>query len=756
MSDATAPIEAAPGAVVARPARPLAQLIALLAGLLLAPALALGIFTAVEQTSRIRAGLEAAFFYAGRAAAAAVATEVETRLFLLDALAASEALDGGRTGREASGAHGSAPLAPFGGRILFVPGPGEPTAPGEGGNEGHALGARSLLEQVAEHALTQGAPAFPLLPQPDGRVLPFVIVPVQHAGAPPGALGMRVDLATLDEALRLPGLPAGSGILLVGPNGEVIARSSGHVMPGLTRWPIDQREMLREAHGLGLIPATLSGAHVLLQAEPVERTGWTVVVVEPKAVFGASWRDPALRHLAGALAIITAGLLAAIWFARRLLAGLPGSVAPPGRPRAALRVAEFEAAEAAIQSANAALRREAERAAAVAAENSRLAREAENDRRLLRSVIESTPDPIFVKDRALRYVLVNSATAQTVGRPAAEILGRRDAELLPGPLAVRVAEQDRFVMASARAMEFEDHVPAGPAGTPVVLLTTKSPWRAAGGEVAGVVGISRDVTRRREAEAQLRAAEATMRRLARADSLTVMSVGIAHELNQPLTAASNYLAAALRWLERGDEAAARVQVRAAIEEAAAETQRAGGILRSLRDFIDRGETGRAEIPLPLLVSETVALMRVARGGEELPLTLDFPAYPVTVLADRMQLQQVLVNLLRNAIEATEGQKERGLGISLTISGDQARLAVLDRGPGLAREVRARLFEPFVSTSANGMGMGLSICRTIMEAQGGRITAHDRPGGGTAFVLLLPLAIPLREDAPLEHVAGDAS
>lgn len=302
-------------------------------------------------------------------------------------------------------------------------------------------------------------------------------------------------------------------------------------------------------------------------------------------------------------------------------------------------------------------------------------------------------------------------------------------------------------------MEFEDHVQRGPAGTPVVLLTTKSPWRAAGGELAGVVGISRDVTRRREAEAQLRAAEVAMRRLARADSLTVMSLGIAHELNQPLTAAANYLAAALRWLERGDDAQALSQARAAIVEAAAETQRTGGILRSLRDFIDRGETGRAEIPLAWLVSETVALIRAARGGEELPIALDFPAGPVTVVADRLQLQQVLVNLLRNAIEATEGQAERGLGVRVSRQGEMARLAVLDRGPGLAPEVRARLFEPFVSTNANGMGMGLSICRTVVEAQGGRITARDLPEGGTAFEVALPLAMPLPDVTTLAHVVG---
>ncbi|MCX8134243.1 MAG: PAS domain-containing protein [Roseococcus sp.] len=719
-----------------RPARPLSRHIALLAGLLLAPALGLGVMTAIDQTRRIREGLETAFFYAGRAAAVAVVKEVETRVFLLGALAGSRSLDRGEGDREGFRAGSRAALEAFGGRILFLPGP-------EGAGESDAPG---LLQQLAETALARGEPAFPLLPQPAGRPLPFVIVPIQRPQARLGALGIPIDPAVLDAALRLPELPAGSALFLLGPGGEVIARSSEAVLPGLSRWPEGQEAALRAAIGMGLVPVTLGSARLLIQAEPVERTGWTVVVAEPEASFAARWRAPALRYMAGAAAIVAAGLLVAGWFTRRLLAALPGrtesavAVRTGRTPGFALRVAEFEAAEEAIRQAQAALRREVDRSRAVAAENSRLAREAENDRRLLRSVMESAPNPIFVKDRALRYVMVNEATARAIGRPAQEILGRGDADLLPGHVAERLTAQDQEVMALGGPMEFEDRLPSGSGGGTTIFLTTKSPWRHADGRLAGVVGIARDVTRRREAETRLRAAEDAMRRLARADSLTVMSVGIAHELNQPLTAAANYLAAALRWLDRaGGEGTEMAAARTAIAEAVAETQRAGAILRGLRDFIDRGVAGQSEVALAPLITETVGLLAAARGGEELPVALELPEAPVVVRADRLQLQQVLVNLLRNAIEATEGLPERGLAVQLSVQGGQARLSVLDRGPGLAPEVRARLFEPFVSTSAQGMGMGLSICRTIIEALGGRIAAEDRPGGGAAFVIQLPLA-----------------
>lgn len=291
-------------------------------------------------------------------------------------------------------------------------------------------------------------------------------------------------------------------------------------------------------------------------------------------------------------------------------------------------------------------------------------------------------------------------------------------------------------------MEFDDQIVLE-RGVTRCYRTIKAPWRDSAGRVLGVVGVARDVTRRRAVEERLRAAEAAMRRIARADSLTVMSLGIAHELNQPLTAASNFQRASLRWLDQAaldpDRLAA---ARAAIEEASAETLRAAAILRQIRDFIDRGQTERTTVELGPLLADTVALFRAARAEEKLPVEVDVPETDHAVMGDRVQLQQVFVNLLRNAIEATEGQAERGLAVSLKAEGGMARIILADRGPGLPEEVTERMFEPFVSTRAEGMGIGLSIARTIIESHGGRITARARPGGGTEFVLDLPLHMAL--------------
>lgn len=235
-------------------------------------------------------------------------------------------------------------------------------------------------------------------------------------------------------------------------------------------------------------------------------------------------------------------------------------------------------------------------------------------------------------------------------------------------------------------------------------------------------------------------AEQAMQRIARADIMAAMSLGVAHELNQPLTAAGNFLRAGMRWLHPAPPDAARIAAaREAMQEAAAQTLRAGEILRRLRDFINRGETEQRLVSLGPLVADGVALVSAGRGAEAPRITLDLAISGCLVMADEVQMQQVFVNLLRNAIEATEGKAERGISVTLRQEEGQAVLRFADGGPGLPAEVLERLFQPFVTTKETGMGIGLSICRTIIEAHGGRITAGRRAGGGTVMTIHLPLA-----------------
>jgi PAS domain S-box-containing protein len=487
----------------------------------------------------------------------------------------------------------------------------------------------------------------------------------------------------------------------------------------------------------------LDGQPMLMAFERVPFNGWIVILAATQAEERALWLGPAVNAAALALLVVILMAVFTNWFIHRLmvpLSRLTGDMA--GLPAGSIRVAEFEALAAAVAESRRAPLREAEASRELVAQTIALAREVEDDRQLLRSVMESVPDEIFVKDAQLRYVMVNREVARVMGRPEGYILHRTDAELLDPELAARVGEIDREVMRSGVIQEYERSM-AMP-GHPDQLrtyLVVKAPWRDSTGQVVGLVGVARDVTRRRATEQRLRQSEEAMRRIARADTLAAMSMGVAHELNQPLTAAGNFLRAGMRMLQADQpDPEARVgAAREAMREAAAQILRAGEILRRLRDFVGRGETELRLVSLGPLVADGVALVTAARGGGAPHIGLDVGAAGCLIMADPVQMQQVFVNLLRNAIEATDGLEAPGITVSLQREGGRAVLSFRDAGPGLAPEVRERLFQPFVSTKEGGMGIGLSICRAIVEAHGGRIAAPISAAGGTEIRIELPLA-----------------
>jgi PAS domain S-box-containing protein len=211
-----------------------------------------------------------------------------------------------------------------------------------------------------------------------------------------------------------------------------------------------------------------------------------------------------------------------------------------------------------------------------------------------------------------------------------------------------------------------------------------------------------------------------------------MTAALAHELNQPLTAATNSVNAARRLLAKGDQQTIGT-VREIMEEAAADTMRASHIVRRLRDFVIRREVEMKEESVKSIVKEACAFALIGAKASGVRVDLRFDPNASQVLADRVQVQQVLVNLLRNSIEAMADAKRRKLSVTTTlINAETVDVAVADTGTGLAKGVADRLFEPFVSTKRNGMGLGLSICRSIVEAHGGRLRSEPNPGGGAIF------------------------
>lgn len=214
-----------------------------------------------------------------------------------------------------------------------------------------------------------------------------------------------------------------------------------------------------------------------------------------------------------------------------------------------------------------------------------------------------------------------------------------------------------------------------------------------------------------------------------------MVAALAHEVNQPLAAIGNYLQAGQRLAAAGNMAL----LPAALEKARREATRASEIVRRLRDHLKKQESVRRPENLVAMLQETVALALV---GVRREVQVDLRPSPAgaVILIDRIQIQQVLMNLIRNAVEAAADRP----GLSLTIlaapaAGGMIELSVADDGPGLEPQVRERLFQPFVTTKPEGMGVGLSICQAIVEAHGGRIWAEDRPGGGTVFRFTVPTA-----------------
>ena len=211
-----------------------------------------------------------------------------------------------------------------------------------------------------------------------------------------------------------------------------------------------------------------------------------------------------------------------------------------------------------------------------------------------------------------------------------------------------------------------------------------------------------------------------------------MASALAHELNQPLSAIANYMKGSRRMLEAGTDDRSAL-LRDAMDKAAEQALRAGQIIRRLRDFVARGESERRVESVKKLVEEASALALVGAKDQGVRVRFQFDPTIDLVLADKVQIQQVLLNLLRNAVEAMESSQRRELAISTAADKDgMLAISVADTGSGISPDIAAHLFQPFVTNKRHGMGVGLSISRTIVEAHGGQIGASPNPAGGTTF------------------------
>jgi two-component system sensor kinase FixL len=248
-------------------------------------------------------------------------------------------------------------------------------------------------------------------------------------------------------------------------------------------------------------------------------------------------------------------------------------------------------------------------------------------------------------------------------------------------------------------------------------------------------GFVRDLTERRQSEARLQELRTELMHISRLTAMGEMASALAHELNQPLSAIANYLQGSRLLIARWQEPES-VRLKNALDQAADQALRAGDIIRRLRDFVARGEAETHVENLPRIVEEATALALVGTDHRVL-VRAELGPGAESVLVDKVQIQQVLLNLMRNAIEAMAESESvsRELRISTRLGEEgMVEISVADTGPGISPAVAEQLFQPFVTTKRHGMGVGLSISRTIVEAHGGRLWAEPNPDGGAIFRL----------------------
>jgi two-component system sensor kinase FixL len=357
----------------------------------------------------------------------------------------------------------------------------------------------------------------------------------------------------------------------------------------------------------------------------------------------------------------------------------------------------------------------------------------------LRSILDTVPDATVVIDSKGIIQTFNRAAVRQFGYEEEEVTGRNVSMLMPQPYrGEHDSYIDRYLHTGERRIIGIDRVVVGQRKDGSTFPMKLAVGEMKSGEETFFTGFIRDLTERAESEARLEEVQGELARLARINELGEMASTLAHELNQPLSAIANYVQGCNRLLHKFDgELAGRM--REALEETARQSLRAGQIIRHLREFVTRGETNRQPEDIRKLVEEAGALALVGSREAGIRTVFDFRAGTETVLVDRVQIQQVLINLMRNAVEAMRHSDRRELSVRILDAGEPGSVAieVADTGPGLSEDVAQQLFKPFVTTKPGGMGVGLSISKRIVEAHGGAITMRRNEHGGATFHFTLP-------------------
>src|SRR6478609_8855449 len=358
----------------------------------------------------------------------------------------------------------------------------------------------------------------------------------------------------------------------------------------------------------------------------------------------------------------------------------------------------------------------------------------------LQSILDTVPEAMIVIDE--RGIMRSfSVTAERLfGWSAAEVIGKNVSILIPSPYR---QEHDgylyRYHTTGERRIIGIGRIVVGERKDGSTFPMELAVGEAKVGNDRFFTGFVRDLTEHRSQERRMQELQSELVHVSRLTAMGEMASSLAHELNQPLSAITSYLRGAATLLKAGETDKERI--REVLQRSAAQALRAGDIIKRLREFVAKGETQHALEDPAVLMEEAAALALVGAREQGVHVSLRCDRNLPDILVDKIQIQQVALNLIRNAVEAMETTSRRELSVTVTRQRGFAFFTVADTGTGMNPEIAKHLFQPFVTSKPNGMGVGLSICRTIIEAHGGRISARANDGGGTVFEFTLPFAEP---------------
>jgi len=360
-----------------------------------------------------------------------------------------------------------------------------------------------------------------------------------------------------------------------------------------------------------------------------------------------------------------------------------------------------------------------------------------------RALLQAAVDAIILIDGDGRILAFNAAAERIFGYPEAEMLGRDVAMLMPEPYCSQHAQYmsrylrtgERRIIGIGREVEaLNRDGEVFPIELAVGQVDTPGPPR--------FVGIVRDVSARKRAEQETRELQDRLVRVGRFSTMGEMAAGLAHEINQPLSAITTYAQAADRLLEQPVDEERAEEFRLVCRKISDQAHRAGEVIRRLRGFLRLHSSGRARLDCNAMIREIMMLAELDARSNDVPLQIDYADDLPAVYGNAVEIQQVLLNLIRNAVDAmaTCADRSRGVIVSTRCLADgSVEISVTDHGPGVDGQISTQVFHPFVSSKPGGLGVGLSLSRTIVQAHGGHLDFHGNPAGGAVFHFTLPPA-----------------